>query len=205
MSRSKADAITVTGKSFVAVCADDTGKVIMPYISYLDSRSAIAYDMLIREIKNPGYAITKLTSDLMWIHTVMGAKISRIKMVMDVKEYFGISANRQITYDIFELTERKLELASSKLGLGMEFFGKPHGYDESVGRAENGAPVYMMPYDTRTGLIGSGIINSCKSMVDIAGTTEILGFKVKGWSKFKTVEPVIFNLPVYFSSPHMVH
>ncbi len=202
MSTIKVDAITVTGQSFIPICIDDTGKIITPIISYLDYRSSIAYDILQKVIKEPGYAVTKLVSGLMWMKEGSKANMDKIKMVMDVKEYIGYLLTGQSTYDQFELNKTDIKVACDTLGLRKEIFGVPHNYDEPIGTAaENRAPVYIMPSDTRTALIGSGILSVERSMADIAGTTEVLGIKVKGDSSLEPIKPIIFNLPIYFSSP----
>ena len=197
---SNAQAIAVTGQSFVPIFLDKDEKIIKPVISYLDERSAIGYSDLKRKVKKPGYVATKLYSSLLWFKQNKPKTFKSIMKVFDIKEYMGFLLTGKHVYDSIELSDLEKRAILRELELNEEILGEPHDYTKPIGEFE-GKPVYVMPSDTRTELFGSGLLSYENSAADIGGTTEVLGLLLKPNYDLEPIQPILFNLPFYFESP----
>lgn len=198
--QSEAEAISITGQSFVPIFLDEKDEILEPIIFYLDKRSAIGYDLLKRKVKEPSYAGTKLFSSLLWFSLSKPDAFKSIKKVMDVKEYIAYLLTGKHTYDSIEISKEEKDAILSYFNLKEDVLGEPHDYQEPVGELM-GKQVYVMPSDTRTQLFGSGILSIEKSMADIGGTTEVMGIILKPNYRLKPIMPILYGIPTYFISP----
>lgn len=218
----RVEVVSVTGQGSAPVCLDAAGKLIAPIISHLDTRATAQRQLINQSFGRLGYVPSKVFPNLLWMKENEKVRFSRIKWVLDIREYVGYLLTGEITHDPMGMPGQSIETLGRFVGVEASAFGIPHDYQNPIGTTTGravrlfglakGTPVIQAPGDTICAAIGAGVSGEGLAC-DVAGSTEVVAtcvpensaasdgtlypipHIVKGWSFLFTSPPlgVIFK------------